>query len=225
MRLLKGTMIATHKYARATEYTVKNSGKKAKTVLDRVPGRRRLEADFAQGAGRKDPRSVSVRRRGQAGRAGQADGRARSGPTASRWLDKPRRQRDPDSISSAKVVSDKVKAALAGAGQAEARIAAGCRREAAARAADSGDRRGPGPHPPEHGPTRPQHRRLQELRQEVQRPGDRDREAPRPDCRALPIKRPASARRWTSICWGSTYSRHGPTEHFRLPLTAGGIAL
>jgi hypothetical protein len=37
VRLLKGTLIATHKYTRATEYTVKNSAKKAKTVLVEYP--------------------------------------------------------------------------------------------------------------------------------------------------------------------------------------------
>lgn len=37
VRLLKGTMIATRKYARSVEYTVRNSGKKAKTVLVEYP--------------------------------------------------------------------------------------------------------------------------------------------------------------------------------------------
>ena len=37
VRLLKGALIATRRYARATEYTVKNSGKKAKTVLIEYP--------------------------------------------------------------------------------------------------------------------------------------------------------------------------------------------
>ncbi len=37
VRLLKGTLIVARKYARATEYTVKNSGKKAKAVLIECP--------------------------------------------------------------------------------------------------------------------------------------------------------------------------------------------
>ena len=37
VRLLKGTLIATHKFVRTTEYTVKNSGKQAKTVLVECP--------------------------------------------------------------------------------------------------------------------------------------------------------------------------------------------
>ncbi len=37
VRLLKGTMIATRKYARSVEYTIRNSGKKAKTVLVEYP--------------------------------------------------------------------------------------------------------------------------------------------------------------------------------------------
>jgi hypothetical protein len=37
VRLLKGTAIITHKYARSMEYTVKNSGKRAKTVLIECP--------------------------------------------------------------------------------------------------------------------------------------------------------------------------------------------
>jgi hypothetical protein len=37
VRLLKGTLIASRKYVRATEYTVKNSAKKAKTVLVEYP--------------------------------------------------------------------------------------------------------------------------------------------------------------------------------------------
>ena len=37
VRLLKGTLIATRKYARSVEYTVRNSGKKAKTVLVEYP--------------------------------------------------------------------------------------------------------------------------------------------------------------------------------------------
>jgi hypothetical protein len=37
VRLLKGTMIASHKYVRSVEYTVKNSGKTAKTVLIEYP--------------------------------------------------------------------------------------------------------------------------------------------------------------------------------------------
>ena len=42
---------------------------------DRVRPRSELDARFAQGAGRKDPRQVSLRGRCQAGRAGQAGGR------------------------------------------------------------------------------------------------------------------------------------------------------
>jgi hypothetical protein len=37
VRLLKGTLIVARKYARTTEYTVKNSGKKAKSVLIEYP--------------------------------------------------------------------------------------------------------------------------------------------------------------------------------------------
>jgi hypothetical protein len=37
VRLLKGTLITTRKYVRTTEYTVKNSGKQAKTVLVEYP--------------------------------------------------------------------------------------------------------------------------------------------------------------------------------------------
>ncbi|MEN6448918.1 MAG: DUF4139 domain-containing protein [Thermoguttaceae bacterium] len=37
VRLIKGTMITTRKYVRSVEYTVKNSGKKAKTVLIEYP--------------------------------------------------------------------------------------------------------------------------------------------------------------------------------------------
>jgi hypothetical protein len=37
VRLLKGTLMATRKHTRATEYTVKNSGKQAKTVLIEYP--------------------------------------------------------------------------------------------------------------------------------------------------------------------------------------------
>jgi hypothetical protein len=37
VRLLKGTLISTRKFARSTEYTVKNSGKKAKRVLIEYP--------------------------------------------------------------------------------------------------------------------------------------------------------------------------------------------
>jgi chromosome segregation ATPase len=37
VRLLKGTLIATRKYVRMTEYTVKNSGRQAKTVLVEYP--------------------------------------------------------------------------------------------------------------------------------------------------------------------------------------------
>jgi hypothetical protein len=37
VRILKGALIATRKYVRATEYTVKNSGKKEKTVLIEQP--------------------------------------------------------------------------------------------------------------------------------------------------------------------------------------------
>ena len=42
VRLLKGTLIATRKFARSRDYTVKNSGKKGKTVLIEYP----IEADW-----------------------------------------------------------------------------------------------------------------------------------------------------------------------------------
>ena len=49
----------------------------------RVPARPDLDAGRAQGAGREDPRPLSLRRRGQAGRAGQAAWSKSSGPSRS----------------------------------------------------------------------------------------------------------------------------------------------
>ena len=41
VRLIKGVLYVDHKHQRTNKYTIKNSGKKTKTVLDRVSARRR----------------------------------------------------------------------------------------------------------------------------------------------------------------------------------------
>ena len=79
--------------------------------LDRVRPRSELEARFAQGAGRKDPRQVPLRGRCQAGRAGQADGRGRADRAPGGRPD----NLDDNTISfyiRSDKVSEKVKAAL-----------------------------------------------------------------------------------------------------------------
>ena len=108
----KGTLIATNKWVRTHDYTVKNSGHKEKKVLVEYA----LDPDWKLvgpgEAGGEDPRPLPLRRRGQAGRASQAArrGGADRQPADSLWnLD----EGTAGIYVRAKVVGDKVKAALA----------------------------------------------------------------------------------------------------------------
>ena len=86
--------------------------------------------------------------------------------------------------------------------QAEAGDPGGGQQAGPARAADPHDRRGAGPHPREHGPAGSRHRPLQAVREEVLRPGGRDREAPRRRSRSCRTARRNSAERLTTISAG-----------------------
>lgn len=112
VRLLKGTMIASRKFVRSTEYTIKNSGKEAKTVLVEYP----LDADWTLVV----PKEPSERTRDLYRFAVTA----KPGEPAKLVVEEQRIDRqhlaltnlDDNTIGffvSAKVVSEKVKAALA----------------------------------------------------------------------------------------------------------------
>ncbi len=97
VRLVKGTMLTVRKYTRSQEYTVKNSGKKAKNVLIEYPIDAAWTLVSPEKPTREDPRPVPLRRRGQAGRAGQADGRRGADRASADRADEHQRQHDPDS--------------------------------------------------------------------------------------------------------------------------------
>ena len=120
---------------RASSTRSRTRGSRRRPCLIEYPIDPQLDAGRAQGAEGEDPRSVPLRRRGQAGRAGQARGRGGADRPAAGGA----RQLDDNSIRfylSAKVVSEKVKAALAELVKRKHEIAAGSGRAAAARAAD-----------------------------------------------------------------------------------------
>ncbi len=180
VRLLKGTLIATRKYVRTTEYTVKNSGKQAKTVLVEYP----IEPLWTLVSPQKPAEKTRDLYRFRV--------EAQPGKPAKLQVDEQRTERqqvaltniDDGSIENVHERQSHQRASQGGAGRSgptEARPGAGRCRVAAAPAADSGHRRGPGPHPPEHGPIGSQHGRVQELREEVQRAGGGNREGPWPN--------------------------------------------
>ena len=132
VRLLKGTMIASRKYARAHRVHRQELGKQAKTVLIEYPFDATLDAGVAARSRRKRP-AICIALPSRPSRASRP-----SWPSSEERTDRQQvalTNLDDGTIQfylSAKVVSDKVKAALAGVGQAEARVAAGRRQAAAA---------------------------------------------------------------------------------------------
>ena len=121
---------------RTQQYTVKNSGKKAKKVLIEYP----LDANWKLVAPKKpdgkDPRPVSLCRRGRAGQAGQAGsprgaGRPAAGGDRRTWT-----TARFSIYLRAKVVSDAVKEALAEVVKRKTETADAAWPAAAARAAD-----------------------------------------------------------------------------------------
>ena len=194
VRLLKGTAIITHKYARSVEYTVKNSGKRAKTVLIEYP----IDPAWTLVSPKKPAEKTRDLYRFAV--------EAKPGEPAKLVVEQERTDRqqvlmtnlDQSAIQlylSAKVVSDKVKAALTELVRRKHEIEQVVGSETTARTADRPGRRRSVPHPPEHGPARPHERSVQGLRQEAERPGDAGREASGPDRRVgRPTDPPAESR-------------------------------
>ncbi len=112
VRLVKGTMLTDHKYQRSQEYTVKNSGKKAKTVLVEYP----IDAAWKLVSPEKPTEKTRELYRFAV--------EAKPGEPAKLTVEEERTDRQQMALTnmddatiqfyqSAKVVSDKVKAALA----------------------------------------------------------------------------------------------------------------
>ena len=176
VRLYKGTLIATNKWVRTRDYTVKNSGHKEKKVLIEYPldpiwklvapekpeEKTRDCYRFAVAAQPGEPAKLHVEEertdRQQIALSNVDDGRGRLLPPRQGG----RRQGE------------------GGPGrdrQTQDRAEPGDPKALPVAAEDSRDQRGPEPHPAEHAAVGPGQRPLQTVHQEVQRPGRRDRAA------------------------------------------------
>ena len=138
VRLVKGTLIATYKFTRTQEYTVKNSGKKAKTVLIEQPNDAEWKLVLPKKAteNTRDLFRFAVE--------------AKPGEPAKLAVNEERIDRQHIALTNihqdtilfylrTKVVSAKVKAALGRDHQAEERFRPACQPKAAARGADRPD--------------------------------------------------------------------------------------
>ena len=197
VRLYKGTLIATNKWVRTRDYTVKNSGHKEKKVLIEYP----LDPDWKLVAPEKPEEKTRDRYRfavaaqpGEPAKLHVEEERTDSQQIALSNLDEGDRRHLPPRQGGQRQGEggpgrDRQTQDRAEPGDPEADPVA---------AEDSRDQRGPEPHPAEHAAVGPGQRPLQAVRQEVQRPGRRDRAAADRDPAEPRRRRTRCARRSTS---------------------------